>query len=105
MERPLIRQGVPVLNRSTWKPSLLRESDTVEVASPMRPPFSFFIPTCISPRMNVPAERTTVWALICIWSEVVMPMIVSFSTRSSATLAWWRSIPGVDSRVCLMRNW
>ena len=83
-----MRQGVPVLKRSTWKPSSYRQSDTVEVASPMRPPFSFFMPTCINPRMKVPAERITEWALICICSEVATPVIVSFLVRSLVTLAW-----------------
>ena len=59
IERPFSRQGVPVLKRSTANPSRLSDSETSEVASPIRPPFSFRRPTCISPRMKVPALRIT----------------------------------------------
>ena len=59
MDRPFKRQGVPVLKRSTSKPSASGISLTVEIASPIRPPFSILQSRrACRPRMKVPALRS-----------------------------------------------
>ncbi len=105
-ERPLSRHGVPVLNRSSSKPRAFSESETVLLASPILPPFSFLRPTCISPRMNVPALRITDLDANSIPRVVRTPVILSSrSTTSSATFPWCSSIPGADSMIIFIRNW
>src|SRR5437016_4080008 len=60
MDRLLIRQGVPVLNRPTSKPSCRNDSLNPELASAIRPPGREFSPTCNKPRKKVPEVTTTV---------------------------------------------
>jgi hypothetical protein len=104
MERPLIRQGVPVLNLPTAKPSWRRFSLSSELASAMRPPGRLFSPTCNRPRKNVPAVTTILFAAILKPRSVSTPITLPSLTRTFATVACFRSRFSVPSKTAFIRN-
>ncbi len=81
IDRPLSRQGVPVLNLPTSNPSSFKLALNPELVSAILPPGLLFSPTCSNPRKNVPAVMTIASPAI------ITPKSVSTAVaRPSATM-------------------
>ena len=104
IDRPLMRQGVPVLNRPALNPSARILSLSVDAASPIRPPAFECSPTCSSPRKNVPAVNTTVFALISTPKSVDTPITSPSLTISVAAVPCSKFKFGVSSKIAFNRN-